>query len=58
MIDESDITKSPLDRSKDVWTMVRERVSLPYSQVLVVGIVLALILMPLWRKGDAIEQKQ
>ncbi|HEX77927.1 MAG TPA: hypothetical protein G4O03_05885 [Dehalococcoidia bacterium] len=57
MMDESHITKSPLDRSRDMWTMVQGQLSKPYSQVLMVAMVLALILMPLWRKGDDIEQK-
>jgi hypothetical protein len=55
VVDTSHLTKVPLDRSKDAWEMVRERVALPYTQALLVAAILALTFMPMWRKGDRIE---
>lgn len=58
VLDTSHLTQTPLDRSKDSWAMARERVALPYSQVLLVAAILALTLMPIWRKGDRVEPEQ
>lgn len=45
-LDTSHLSKAPLDQSKDAWAMARERLALPYSQVLLVGTVLTLTFMP------------
>lgn len=57
MIDESHITKAPLDRSKDAWDEVRQRIFEPHVQVLLVGAILALVLMPLWWKEGRKSQR-
>ena len=44
-LDTSHLSKAPLDHSKDAWAMARERLALPYSQVLLVGTVLTLSFM-------------
>jgi hypothetical protein len=56
-IDISHLPNMPLDRSKSAWEMARERMAYPYSQTLLVGAVLSLILLPLWRKGANLEPK-
>ncbi|MDP2954456.1 MAG: DUF4350 domain-containing protein [Chloroflexota bacterium] len=57
-LDTSHLPKAPLDRSQDSWEMARERMSSPYSQVLLVGVILALTMMPVWRKGAQVEQER
>ncbi len=57
-VDTSHLTRVPLDRSKDAWEMARERISLPYSQALLVAAILVLTFMPVWRKGDRLDTKQ
>jgi hypothetical protein len=57
-LDTSHLAKALLDRSKDVLETARERMSIPYSQVLLVGAILALTLMPVWQKGDKVEPEQ
>jgi len=54
-LDTSHLAKALLDRSKDVLETARERMSIPYSQVLLVGAILVLTLMPVWQKGDKVE---
>lgn len=55
-LDASHLPKAPLDIAKDAWAMARERLSLPYSQALLVGAVLTLSFIPVWRKGVEIER--
>jgi hypothetical protein len=57
-VDTSHLAEAPLDRSKGTWEIAREWLSTPYPQVLLVGAVLALALMPVWRKGDKVEPEQ
>ncbi|MBI2854966.1 MAG: DUF4350 domain-containing protein [Chloroflexi bacterium] len=57
-IDASHLTKAPLDRSKETWGTVRERLDSPYSQVLLVGAIMSLTLIPMWRKGANFDQGQ
>jgi len=57
VVDTSELPKSPLDRSKSAWQTARERMALPYSQVLLVGAILSLTLLPLWQKGVKVEQE-
>jgi hypothetical protein len=56
-MDTSHLSKTPLDRSKSTWQIARERMASPYSQVLLVGAILSLTLLPLWRKGAKLEQE-
>ena len=56
-LDGSHLPKSLLDRSKEAWEVAQKRMSSPHSQVLLVGAILAVIMMPIWRKGADIEQK-
>jgi hypothetical protein len=56
-IDTSRLPKVPLDRSKDAWETARGRMSIPYVQVLMTAALLATIFVPLWRKGEKIEQE-
>ena len=51
VIDTSHLPKAPLDRSKSAWQMAKERMVSPYSQVILVGAILSLTLLPVWRKG-------
>ena len=55
-LDASHLTKAPLDSAKDAWATARERLTLPYSQALLVGAVLVLSFIPVWRKGVEIER--
>ena len=57
-LDTSHLPKVPLDRGKDSWEMARERLSVPYSQVLLVGVILTLTMTPIWRKGAQVEQER
>jgi len=57
VIDTSNLPKAPLDRSKSAWQATRERMGSPYSQVLLVGAILSLTLLPVWRKGAKLEQQ-
>ena len=57
-VDTSHLPKVPLDRSKDSWEMARGRMASPYSQVLLVGVIVALTMMPVWRKGAQVEQER
>jgi hypothetical protein len=57
VMDTSHLPKAPLDRSKDDWQMARERMASPYYQVLLVGAILSLTLLPVWRKGAKLEQE-
>jgi hypothetical protein len=57
-LDTSYLSKTPLDRSKDAWATIREQLALPYSQVLLVGAVLTLTFMPVWRKGVKVEREE
>ena len=50
-IDISHLPRAPLDRSKEALAMARERMAYPYSQMLLVGAILSLIMLPVWRKG-------
>jgi len=56
-MDTSHLPKAPLDRSKGAWQTARERMASPYSQVLLVGAILSLTLLPVWRKGSKLEQE-
>jgi hypothetical protein len=58
VLDTSHLSKTPLDRSKDTWAIAREQLALPYSQVLLVGAVLTLTFMPVWRKGVKVEREE
>ena len=57
LMDTSHLPKAPLDRSKDAWQLSRERMASPYSQVLLVGAILSLTLLPVWRKGVNLEHE-
>ena len=50
-LDVSHLPKAPLDSAKDAWAMVRQQLSLPYSQALLIGAVLTLSFIPVWKKG-------
>ncbi|MEK7269304.1 MAG: DUF4350 domain-containing protein [Planctomycetota bacterium] len=54
VVDDSHLPQAPLDILKYSWQGVRARVAVPYSQVLLVGIILVLTLMPVWRKGNEV----
>jgi len=56
-IDASHLPKAPLDRSKGDWQTAQGRMASPYSQVLLVGAILSLTLLPVWRKGAKLEQE-
>jgi len=51
LIDSSHLNKAPLDRARHAWEITRDRLAVPYLQVLLVGAVLALTTILLWRKG-------
>ena len=55
-LDISHLPEAPLDSAKNAWTMVKKQLTLPYSQALLVGAVLTLSFMPVWRKGVEIER--
>lgn len=57
VIDTSQLPKAPLDRSRSAWQMAHERMASPYTQVLLVGTILSLTLLPVWRKGAQLEQE-
>lgn len=46
LVDESHLTKSPLDQSKSRLTSVRDRIANPYSVTAILGLVVFLVLRP------------
>lgn len=50
-LDQDHLPKAPLDVTKDAWESIRERLSLPYVQVLLVSIILVLSFMSIWSTG-------
>ena len=56
-VDKVHLPKETLDHAKDFWETAKERMSNPYGLVLLVGSILALTVVPFWRKGDKVGRK-
>lgn len=51
IIDGSHLSKTPLDLARNFWDKAKGLMAAPYIQVLLVGAILALTSIPVWRKG-------
>ena len=56
-VDTAHLPKEPLDHAKDFWETAKKRMSNPYGLVLLVGGILALTVVPFWRKGAKVGRK-
>jgi len=56
-VDTAHLPKETLDHAKDFWETAKERMSNPYGLVLLVGGILALTVVPFWRKGAKVGRK-